>query len=207
MQDRVRFFSKEDLSLSYYMSMAEGVVDEYSNGRHPSDINDYLEMYEITMFVENGIYSDKWDEKKRKEILGYSSSIAKYLSSLTSASLPSVYSSLTEIYSEVFWEAIDKYDIKNLINKDVLQGLIVEKPYVLRDILECKRLVKNNSKVLAELLKKNVHAAEWLLGCYVEDNKLSDPRRRLYIPATLSIEDKDAILCEYIDRPNANINY
>ena len=207
MQDRVRFFSKEDLSLSYYMSMAEGVVDEYSNGRHPSDINDYLEMYEITMFVENGIYTDKWDEKKRKEILGYSSSIAKYLSSLTSASLPSVYSSLTEIYSEVFWEAIDKYDIKNLINKDVLQGLIVEKPYVLRDILECKRLVKNNSKVLTELLKKNVHAAEWLLGCYVEDNKLSDPRRRLYIPATLSIEDKYAILCEYIDRPNANINY
>lgn len=99
MQDRIRFFSKEDLSLSYYMSMAEGVVDEYSNGRHPSDINDYLEMYEITMFVENGIYSDKWDEKKRKEILGYSSSIAKYLSSLTSASLPSVYSSLTEITS------------------------------------------------------------------------------------------------------------
>lgn len=207
MQDRVRFFSKEDLSLSYYMSMAEGVVDEYSNGRHPSDINDYLEMYEITMFVENGIYSDKWDEKKRKEILGYSSSIAKYLSSLTSASLPSVYSSLTEIYSKVFWEAIDKYDIKNLVNKDVLQGLLVEKPYVLRDILECKRLVKNNSKVLAELLKKNVHAAEWILGCYVEDNKLSDPRRKLYIPATLSIEDKDAILCEYIDRPNANINY
>lgn len=207
MQDRVRFFSKEDSSLSYYMSMAEGVVDEFSNGRHPSDINDYLEMYEITMFVENGIYSDKWDEKKRKEILGYSSSIAKYLSSLTSASLPSVYSSLTEIYSKVFWEAIDKYDIKNLVNKDVLQGLLVEKPYVLRDILECKRLVKNNSKVLAELLKKNIHAAEWILDCYVEDNKLSDPRRKLYIPATLSIEDKDAILCEYIDRPNANINY
>ena len=130
MQDRVRFFSKEDLSLSYYMSMAEGVVDEYSKGRHPSDINDYLEMYEITLFVENGIYSDKWDEKKRKDILGYSSSIAKYLSSLTSTSLLSVYSSLIEIYSEVFWEAIDKYDIKNLISKDVLQGLLVEKPYV-----------------------------------------------------------------------------
>ena len=94
-----------------------------------------------------------------------------------------------------------------LVNKDVLQGLLVEKPYVLRDILECKRLVKNNSKVLAELLKKNIHAAEWILGCYVEDNKLSDLRRKLYIPATLSIEDKDAILCEYIDRPNANINY
>ena len=207
MQDRVRFFSKEDLSLSYYMSMAEGVVDEYSKGRHPSDINDYLEMYEITLFVENGIYSDKWDEKKRKEILGYSSSIAKYLSSLTSTSLLSVYSSLIEIYSEVFWEAIDKYDIKNLISKDVLQGLLVEKPYVLRDILECKRLVKSNCKVLAELLRKNVHAAEWLLGCYVEDNKLSDSRSKLYIPATLSIEDKDAILSEYIDRPNANINY
>lgn len=41
MQDRVRFFSKEDLSLSYYMSMAEGVVDEYSgeNGGYPPTKN------------------------------------------------------------------------------------------------------------------------------------------------------------------------
>lgn len=30
MQERVRFFSKEDLSLSYYLRMAEGVVDEYN---------------------------------------------------------------------------------------------------------------------------------------------------------------------------------
>ena len=68
MQERVRFFSKEDLSLSYYLRMAEGVVDEYNNGRVPLDANDYLEMYQITLFVENGICSDKWDEVIQKQI-------------------------------------------------------------------------------------------------------------------------------------------
>lgn len=207
MQDRVRFFSKEDLSLSYYLRMAESVVKEYSCGRTPTDINDYLEMYQITLFIENGICSDKWDEEMKNQILGYSSIVARYLHSLTSELLPSVYSSLIGFYSEVFWEVIDRFGIKNLIKKNALHGLLVEKPYVLREILECERLVKNNSKVLAELLKENEHAAEWLLACYVEDDRLSGRKRNLYIPSALSIEEKDAIISEYIDRPNANINY
>ena len=81
MQDRVRFFSKEDLSLSYYLRMAEGVVDEYNSGRVPLDVNDYLEMYQIILLVKNGIYSDKWDEEKRKQIVGFSSIIATSLNS------------------------------------------------------------------------------------------------------------------------------
>ncbi len=189
------------------MRMAEGVVDEYNNGRTPSDINDYLEMYQIFLFVDNGIYSDKWDEEKKKQIVGFSSIIAKFLNSLTPEMLPSIYSSLHSLYTNVFWEVIDRYDIKGLIKKDALHCLFIDKPYGLREVLECERLVKNNDKVLAELLKENEHAAEWLLASYVEDDSLFGNKKRIFIPSSLSLAEKDAIISEYIDRPDANLNY
>lgn len=207
MQDRVRFFSKEDLSLSYYLRMAEGVVDEYNSGRVPLDVNDYLEMYQIILFVKNGIYSDKWDEEKRKQIVGFSSIIAKFLHLLTPEMLPTIYSSLHCWYTDVFWEVIDQYDIKGFIKKDILHELFINKPYGLRDVLECERLVKNNGKILAELLKENEHAAEWLLASYVEDDSLLGNKKRIFIPTSLSLAEKDAIISEYIDRPDANLNY
>lgn len=207
MQERVRFFSKGDLSLSYYLRMAESVVDEYYNGRTPTDVNDYLEMYQITLFVENGICSDKWDEVIQKQITGYSSIVAKFFNSLSPESLPSVYKSLHSFYTSVFWEVIDRYDIKNLIKIDTLRSLFIDKHYALREILECERLVMNNSKILSDLLKENKHAAEWILACYVEDNRITGNKKRIYIPSSLRLEEKDAIISEYIDRPNANLNY
>ena len=207
MQERVRFFSKEDLSLSYYLRMAEGVVDEYNNGRVPLDANDYLEMYQITLFVENGICSDKWDEVIQKQITSFSSQVAKYLNSIFPETLPSVYNSLHGLYTSVFWEVIDKYEIKNLIKKETLRSLFVDKSYALRELLECERLVKNNSKILSDLLKENMHAAEWILACYVEDDRISGNKKRIFIPSSLSLEEKDAIINEYIDRPDANQNY
>lgn len=207
MQERVLFFSKEDLSLSYYIRIAEKVVEEYSNGRIPKDINDHLEMFQIILFVENGVYSNKWDNSLLENIKNYSKVVAKFLQNLSIDALPSVYSSLIPAYTNVFWNAIDRYKIKKLINKEALKTLFSDNPYALQEILECERLVKDNSKVIGELLKENEHAAEWLLACYVEDDRFGNNRKKIHIPSSLSISDKDAIISEYIDRPDTNINY
>lgn len=209
MQNRVRFFSKSDLSVPSNVQMAEKVVEEYKNGRTPCDINDYLEMYQILLFMENGIYSKKWNEEEKALIASFSSTIAKFFNSLTPEKLPSVYSSLHSSYSKVFWEVIDRYKIQGLqhLSKDTLHALFVNNHYGLIDVLECQRLVKNNSRVLSELLKENEHAAEWLLASYVEDVCLWGNKKQIHIPASLSSEEKDAILSKYIDSPNANLNY
>lgn len=207
MSERVKYFSKTDLSLSYNLQMAENVVDSYSNGKQPKNISDYLELYQITLFVKNGVVSAKWDENKQKEIEGYTSVVAKYLHTLKADEVPNLFSSLEYEYTDVFWEIIDKFHIKGLITKDNLRLILVNSPYALKEILKCEWLAKENNQVLADIFKEQERAAEILLECYVEDDRFGEDRKKLYIPSALSIEEKEEIISKYIDNPDVNLNY
>lgn len=206
MQERVQFFSKSDLSLSYFIHIAEQVVEEYLNGRNPQDINDYLEMYHIILFVDNDVISDKWNEEVLNEINKYPGQIIRYMNSLTVDTISAVYSSVIPQYTSTFWKVVERYNIKGLINQDVLEKLFPDNSYALRELLECERLVKENGRVIADMLRKNKHTPEWLLASYVEDDRFGN-KKQIYIPDSLSIEEKDSIISDYIDRPNPNINY
>lgn len=207
MFERVKYFSKTDLSLSYNLQMAESVVDSYSNGKQPENINDYLELYQITLFVKNGIVSDKWDENKQKEIDGYTSIVAKYLHTIKADEVPNLFSSLEFEYTDVFWTVIDRFNIKGLVTKDNLRLILVNNPNALKEILKCAWLVKENNQVLADIFKEQEGAAEILLEYYVEDGRSGDNERKIYIPSALSIEDKDKIISNYLDWSEVNLNY
>lgn len=207
MSERVKYFSKTDLSLSYNLQIAEKVVDLYSNGKQPEDINDYLELYQITLFVDNNICLDKWDDEKQKEIKGYTSVVAKYLRTITAEEVPNLFSSLEFEYTDVFWEVVDKFNIKGLITKENIKAILTDQPYALKEILQCERLVKENNKVIADLLKEQEHAAEHLLECYVKEDKFDNHRKKIHIPSALSIEDKDKIISDYLDWSEVNLNY
>lgn len=114
MQERVQFFSKSDLSLSYFIHIAEQVVEEYLNGRNPQDINDYLEMYHIILFVDNDVISDKWNEEVLNEINKYPGQIIRYMNSLTVDTISAVYSSVIPQYTSTFWKVVERYNIKDL---------------------------------------------------------------------------------------------
>lgn len=60
MKDRVHFFSIDDMSIPYYLQMAEKVIEAYENGKHPDCVNDHLEIFHIHKFLENKIYPKNW---------------------------------------------------------------------------------------------------------------------------------------------------
>lgn len=56
------------------------VVESYEKGVQPADINDYLEMYQIVLFVEHEVYPTGWDEKRIESIKQYKGKIAAFFS-------------------------------------------------------------------------------------------------------------------------------
>ncbi len=207
MLERVKYFSKTDLSLSYNLQMAENVVDSYSNGKQPKNISDYLELYQITLFVKNGVVSDKWDELKKKEISQYTSVVAKYFHTIKADEVPALFSSLEFEYTDVFWNVIDAFHINGLITKDNLQLILANSPYALNEILKCAWLVEKNNQVLADILKEQEQAAEYLLDRYVSEDRFGDSNRKIFIPSALSLDDKDKIISDYLDWSDVNLNY
>lgn len=207
MKDRVHFFSTDDLSVPHYLQMAEDVIAEYENGRIPKDASDFIELLHIIRYVENNVYLKSWTKERIKFITSQNEKIARFFNGLTKDSWVEAYKSLEFDYKESFFEAIDKYGATSCINdEESLRRAFEEDSYELRYILQCKRIVDKLNRKLVNLIKENKHSAEWLLSEYAEENTFGR-ERKLHFPQSLTLKEKEQIVLDYINSPDANLNY
>lgn len=207
MKDRVHFFSIYDMSISYYLPMAEDVITRYHSGWRPTEINDVIELYNIWLFVENKIYMKSWTEETlhiiRRE---FKIDVIRYFNSLDKASWVEDYKQIEIGYRKFFWEIIDKFNINGFITLEKLREAFAENDYELIYLLQQSRLVSSHQQIITTLLKENDHTAEWLLQEFVEDDKLNN-RERLYFPQALTLQDREDIISNYLDGEKPNLNY
>lgn len=204
--ERVHFYSEYDMSISIYVERMEEVVKSYEDGKRPEDVNDYLEMFHIVQFVEHGKYPPNWDEKRIEGVKQYKGKIAAYFSQVHAEQLPDLYKKADRGYDSTIWQIIDQFKIKGVITEDVLRQSFGEDSWKLRDLLEYKWIVENHSALLLKLLKENKQTAEWLLDQYVADDRFGS-HKNLFFPKSLSVKDKDAIVHDYVNSDDANLNY
>ena len=206
MRNRIQYFSTYDMSISYYLQNAEEIIEKYHKGWRPEDVNDVIELYNIWLFVNNGIYMKSWSENTLNEIKGYKDAIIPFFSKLNQSTWVEVYKQVDFSYRHNFWEIIDKFNIKSFISKATLDKVLLDNSYDLRYLLQRERLVKKNNELLAALLKENEHTAEWLLSEFVEDDKLGN-HEHMYFPSALTLQDREDIISAYLDLPEPNLNY
>ena len=206
MKDRVQFFSIEDMSIHHYLQMAEKVIVEYENGKHPNGVNDHLELYHICKFVENKVYPKNWTTTRISTIENYHKVLAAYFRSLTPENWTRAYSELEFAYKETFFEALDRYSAFACLDENSIREAISSNPYELRYILQFKRIVAKLDSTLSILLKENKNTAEWLLTQFVEDEGLNR-KTDLFFPNSLSLDERERIILEYINSSEPNLNY
>lgn len=207
MKDRVHFFSTDDMSVPHYLRMAENVITTYENGRVAENASEFIELLHIIRYVENNVHPKSWTEERIKFIESQNDKVARFFTGLTKESWVEAYKSLEFEYKETFFEAIDKYGAISCINdENSLTEALSEDSYELRYILQCKRIVDRLNKKLTILITKNKHSAEWLLSNYAEESSFGK-KRKLYFPPSLTLKDKEQIVLDYINSPDANLNY
>lgn len=194
------------MSIPMYINRMSEVVKSYEDGKRPDGINDYLEMFHIVQFIEHEKYPADWEESRIAGVKQYKGKVAAYFSQLKPKEFPALYAEAERGYQSTIWQIIDTFKIKGLITEPVLREILAEHPWKLKDLLKYSWIVEKNNALLAGLLKKNEHTAEWLLEEYVEDDRL-DNRKKLYFPKFLTGQDKDAIIRNYVNSDKANLNY
>lgn len=203
--DRVHFYGPYDTSISMQYERMEEVVKGYEEGKQPESINDYLEMYHILKFVEIQVCPSSWTVERLEGIRRYKESVAKFFSQLKTQILIEQYENIDFDYIESIWQIVDSFKIKNLINEELLRFIVDKEPYFLRDLLKCKWIVEHNNLLISKFLKENPHTAEWLLDQNVVES--FGTQEDLFFPKSLSAKDKDAIIHDYVNSPDANLNY
>lgn len=207
---RVKFYSINDLTSSINLRNSETRLKEYEAGKEARDINDIIELYNVKKFFDNKIYLSDWTsgEVRRYEnmIKSYFGWIARFFKSIGEDNFVTFYNIVERNYKDDFWELVEKFNVYENISENKFKEFIDTSKIWLHELLIHKKITEHFGVIIRDyMLKDYSTAAELLLDRY--EIKHFTEKEAVNFPKELCNKDKEAIINNYIDSSNPNINY
>jgi hypothetical protein len=205
---RVVFHSSQDMASGYLLSQGEDILKaEFFEA--PSDINDVLELYNIKLYIDNGVFLKNWSQEEietfKKRVQVYGGFFGEFISNIDDSNVLTFHNSLIFEYYESFWMLINNLKRFKSISSDKIEQILTQEPHQIRTILKYKKIVEKYHSVLRDFLLKYQQSAEILLSIYEVRKDFNHVD--LFLPNSLTIQDKEKIICDYIDSEDCNTNY
>jgi len=206
--DRVKFFSKADLAGGIQLSKAESILKIEIKSVY-DDINDVLELYNIKQYFDNELYLKSWTQNEvdifKKKATEYGKVVGQFMSKINDSNVVAYYETLPFDYISSFWELVNNQKVYKQISAENFKTVLSNEPHTIREILTHKNLVSHYSTVLRDFLLTYSQSAELLLSIYEEKKDFHN--EEMHLPKSLTIQDKEKIISDYLDSDTANLNY
>lgn len=206
---RVKYYSTNDLSAEFYLKRIEDIICNFVVEKKRVDINEIIELYNIQQFFHNRIYSIHWTKQQLNDyseiVSDFSKVIGEFFLGINTDTIESMFDTIYYDYRNDFWKLIEKYKVYDKISVEQFRKIILNKHFILNDVLKCKNIVKKFSDEIITYMEKNPFCAEIILSYYLEKHDRNI--ESLYFPVELSNEKKTLILDKYIASNSSNINY
>ncbi len=207
--NRVEFYSKEDMAGGYHLSKGEHVLRSETKSVY-EDINDVLELYNINQYLDNELYLICWTKNDiaefKQKAIEYGRIVGQFMSKINDSNVISYYEQLLRGYIKSFWELVNNQRVFKQISAENFETILKDNPHEIRNILIHKNIVNCYNTVLRDFLLTYSQSAEILLSIYEEKDDLSRKKVK-YLPESLTIQDKEKIVSNYIDKVDSNLNY
>ena len=209
MPRRIKYYSPSDLSAGYHLQQAESILSQEEKAFNEYDINDVVELYNIGLYFENGIYLKSWDDEKKKiyiaRVNGNKGVIGRAFSLINESNVEEYYDKIETIYLTDFWVIFSKYKVYERVSCDVISCLIKKHPRAMKGILQQKQLVIAYDEAISNLLETNIGFTELVLNYYLVKHE-RDPSK-MHMPKSFGEEQRKTLLDNYINWDDANPNY
>lgn len=203
----VEYYRGPNSSKGYMLDKAKEVYDELQLGHSIDNINEALQLYNIIKYNNDGTFlvylgEDKIEWLKEKNGIA-SSLVGKYINQ--HSDILDEYKDVDLRYKESFWEIIKKNKI-NDITESRFKKFLNKLDRFEWQIFKQDKLVKKYDVELREyMLNYPEGSTNLLLDKYLL--KHIRELEKSYLPQSLTIEDKEHIISEYLDLDNPNLNY
>lgn len=207
-ENRVEFFSKEDLMCTYMLSLAEPILRNFDE-THSYSLADIVELYQIKLYIDNEIFLSVWTQEDklnfRKTVEKMWKVITHFWIQINDDNIKEHYDNLENGYQRTFWALVEKLKTYDHVSEKTFKGILFTENIWIREVLHQKKLTKYYSKIIRDYLLDNDKSAELLLTQFEERHltKHSD----LYFPDCLTIEDKETIILKYVNSHDPNLTY
>jgi len=206
--NKVVFYSKEDIAGGIQLKKGEDILRNSTKSNY-TNINDILELYNIKKYIDNGMYLIGWTQDDitnfKQKAAEYSNVIGKFMSSVNDSNVAQFYDDTIREYINSFWELVNNQSVFKRISKANFSTILSKEPYLIYNILTHNKLVDYYDSEIKTFLLTYSQSAEILLSVYEAKDDFS--KNQKFIPKSLTIEDKEIIISNYLDSNDVNLNY
>lgn len=213
--ERIKFYSINDMVSGKNLIRIKEIVDNFDENKKYYNINDIIELYNITKYVDTECYKNyklNWSEddiSKIKDVIKkYKGIIARYIKSISNENITTKYMEIQDDYydyREDFFELLEKYKAYENISECIFSELLHTPKVFLEYILRNKNMTYYHGNAIRERFYEDSEYAEIILDYY--EAKHTGDIKTLYFPKELTTDDKEKIIKNYIDSENPNLNY
>lgn len=213
--ERIKFYSINDMVSGENLIRIKEIVDNFDENKKYYNINDIIELYNITKYVDTECYKNyklNWSEddisKIKDAIKKYKGIIARYIKSISNENITTKYMEIQDDYydyREDFFELLEKYKAYENISECIFSELLHTPKVFLEYILRNKNMTYYHGNAIRERFYEDSEYAEIILDYY--EAKHTGDIKTLYFPKELTTDDKEKIIKNYIDSENPNLNY
>ncbi len=206
-RDRVKYYSKADLLYPHAINLALDRLKSFDEHRAYFTLEEILELYNIVKYIDDNVQSilkkeeDKpyFDAKMKSKLM---KPVGKFFNGLDNTNIKQLEMDSIHGYGEDFLELFEKHKAFNRIGDneffETLEILRIPDYYIYQQ----KKLVNHYDKHLIARLLNSEQAFDLLLKKYIS----TDIKKELFLPPSLTKEDKENITINYIKSKFAHIN-
>ncbi len=206
--NKVVFHSKEDMAGGYNLQKGEHILraDTKSNF---TDINEVLELYNIKKYIDNDLYLRNWTQDDttnfKQKATEFGKAIGLFFATIDDNNFVSEYEKTLRNYVHSFWEIVNNQSIFKRVLKTTFNNILTNEPHLINEILIHKGIVDYYDTEIKNFLLTYPQSAEILLSIY--EVKDDFEKNQKYLPKSLTVEEKESILSNYLDSADVNYNY
>ena len=209
MDIRATYYSTTDLSVGLNLERVGEVLDSF-NPKKGLSLEDAIELYQVKLYIDHNLRLVSWSESQminyKSLVKDFPNIICKSIYSIPRVELIHQLEDLSRKYQHSFWEIVDRFNLKNVVDENVIREIVGKNVYSLNIILENRNIVKQFGVLLTNLLKEHPEkSAEWMLSEFAEEHNPN--YNHLYFPDNLTTNDRETIIITYLDSEHPNPNY
>ncbi len=206
--NRVVFYSADDMAGVHNLQRGEHILRTDTKSTY-TDINEVLELYNLKKYIDNDLYLKSWSENDianfKNKAVEYGRIIGKFMKNIDENNITDIYENTLRGYIHSFWELVNNQKVYKRIPKQVFNTILENEPHLINEILTHKNLVTHYDNEIKNFLFTYSQSAEILLSIYEVQHNFK--KNRKFLPKSLTIEEKEMIISNYLDSNNVNYNY
>jgi len=206
--NKVAFYSREDMACGHQLQKGEHILRSDLKSNY-TDINDIFELYNIKKYIDNELYLISWTNDDitnfKQKTIEFGKVIGQFMATINDSNVVNLYENTLQNYVHSFWELVNNQSVFKQISKPIFSNILSNEPHIIHEILTHKNIVDHYDKEIRLFLLTYSQSAEILLSVY--EVKDDFQKNQKFIPKSLSVNDKETILSNYLDSSDVNYNY